>query len=505
MNDGISRSGSRAVIAARTGTNPAIVKASLAAVSRSIFDRALRAWRRGLVIMLVGAALSFGATRVIKPTYRSETVLLYRESIRTAGDEDKDSGTTRAIGGKLREMLLARTKLEGIMSQFELYAKERAKDPVQAVDRFRNAITFRINENTFSLAYDAEERDLAQQVTVRLAEGLVEESGRLRRERAQATKEFLEAQKRRNDEELKVFEQRYAKFLSVHPEFVAVAIDPRGTGLLQARRSSLETKPGKLDAHSGARDAVETKKAGLRARLAAGNGPQPKTEELKNAETSLAEAESELKEAQRRFTENHPDVAAARTKVAQARGARDRARQNQPQPLSDNERAQLAAELNRLDRLSAIAAGPVKVRDGGVAGPESTALIQEGDLIVRTETEWAGVNRDVQEARERNKLLDDKLFRATIALNVETGTGAAQLIVVDPAYLPVQPTRNSRTRIVGVGGALSLVLALGLMLLAARADDRLYSASDVEALSVGSLTVTIARRPGKLSPKRSTG
>jgi uncharacterized protein involved in exopolysaccharide biosynthesis len=447
----------------------------------------------GLTLLVVGGVLSYVATFIVKPVFRSETVLLYRESIRAqdSSSEERDPGT-RVVGGKLREMLLARSKLEPIMDQFDLYPRIRNSDKVLAVETFRKAIDFKINENTFSLTFDAEDRALAQKVTERLAEGLIEESSKLRRERAEATKAFLEATKKRNDEELKVFENRYAKFLQIHPEFVAIALNPN------AVQPAATKKPNatRNDLHVGARDAVEQKKAALRARIA-GGGALLKTEELKNAEAAVSEAEAELKEVSRKFTENHPDVAAARSRLALARGARDRAKVLQPLPLSEADRAQLQQELNRLERLSTITG------KHGADSRDDTALLQEGDAIVKAESEWASLNRDVQEARERNKLLDDRLFKATIALNVEIGNAAAQLIVVDPAYLPVAPRKNGKTITVGTGLALSAAFVLLVLLVMSRRDDRLYAVSEVEALKVGIVTVLIPRNaPGRAAARR---
>ena len=445
---------------------------------KSLLARARQAWLRGVITFVVGVILSFAATKVIKPIYRSETVLLYREQIRTSETDEREV-SMRVLGAKLKEMLLARSKLDGIMDQFKLYPKERAKDPVEAVQTFRGAISFHVNENTFSLAYDADSAELAKNVTGRLAEGLVEESSRLRLERAQATKEFLEAQKKRNDEALKVFEKRHAQFVAAHPEFQF--LDPtRGQGGIPLVPGSGGGSGSEPVAHS---TAVERQAARIRERLASG-GVNRKTEELRSAEEALASAEHELKEVQRRFTENHPDVVAARAKVATARVARDHARANQPAPLTESERSALLAQLRQIEGLPAGAKVP--------AAPQN-------DLIVKKETEWASITRDLHEARERNKQLEDKLFKATIALNVETGSGAAQLVVVDPPYLPVAPIRNSAKRVVAAGIGISIVLAIALMLLAGRSDDRLYGEADVEALGVGPLTVTISCAPGSLN------
>ena len=442
----------------------------------SALRRIKRAWLRGVITFVVGVGLAFVAPKLVHPIYKSETVLLYRESIRMNNDEEKDPGT-RIIGAKLKEMLLARTKLEAIIEQFGLYPKERAKDPLDAIALFRAAIHFGINEGTFSFSYEAEDAQVAQKVTTRLAEGLIDESSALRKERANATKLFLEATKARNEEELKVYEQRYAKFLQMHPEFVALAVNPSAmTPVRQVR-----DKSGKVDVHLGARDAIEQKKAGLRARLA-GGGTVGKTDELRQAEKHLADAEAEYKDVQRRFTDNHPDVVAARTKAQLARGARDRAALLQPTVLSDAERNHLQAELNRLDRLSV-----VSTKGAG----SDAALLQEGDSIIRAETDWATLNRDVQEARERNKILDDRLFKAQIALNVENSSNSAQLLVVDPAYLPIQPTKTSKGRVIGAGIGIAFVVALLGVLIASRLDDRVDSLSDVEMLKLGTMTVAI--------------
>jgi len=67
------------------------------------------------------------------------------------------------------------------------------------------------------------------------------------------------------------------------------------------------------------------------------------------------------------------------------------------------------------------------------------------------------------------------------ANSVSTG-GNAQMLIIDPAYLPTHSSRQSRSVIVSTGCGLSFLLGLLLMIVFALFDDRIYDRIDVQRL-----------------------
>jgi uncharacterized protein involved in exopolysaccharide biosynthesis len=176
-----------------------------------LVSRVRRAVRfRWLAIALVslGTLVSVGAALVLPRLYLSETVILYREAIGAKALIGSDIGgeASRKFGLRMKEMANSRTRLKRIIEEFHLYPNVVARTGyMDAVDEMRKHITFNQarESDTFTLGFQGEDPDLVQKVLTRLAEDLVEEATRSRAEQAGVTKEFLDAEKRRSDDELK--------------------------------------------------------------------------------------------------------------------------------------------------------------------------------------------------------------------------------------------------------------------------------------------------------------
>jgi uncharacterized protein involved in exopolysaccharide biosynthesis len=495
----------------------------------SLASRVRRFWLLGLITaVLCGVGSVTLLPKVVKPVYRSEAVLLYREGIQAALNRPGDPvESTRKLGPRLKDMLLARTRLQKVVEELNLYPGiVESEGTLEAVEELRKHIDFKAKEgDTFHIQYDGEDPATAYAVVSRLADGLVDENAQLRSEQAGATKQFLEAEKKRNDEELQVREQALAKFLSTHPEFADEA-GGRGGPTTGASVRAQEKK--ELLAKQGAVPGVvshvpqnpllvlERQAARLRERLRNPGAPapapvarpaapvDPKLTQAKNeAENQLGAAQKELSDKLARFTEQHPDVAAARGKLATAQArvqqaeaaiadAQRQQQQPEPEPTYDNpeaEKAALEAQLSKVEKeMGWLRAVQKSATPGQPApsGPDAAA-----SAIVAMETDWSRLNRDVIESRERGQSLQDKLFRASMAASMETSGGSAQMKVVDPAYRPTRPFSFGKMRVMAAGLGISILLGLVAALLRALFDDRIYHRTDVQRLGLSKLVVFV--------------
>src|SRR5580704_1229106 len=103
-------------------------------------------WKRSLAVFIVGALLAVPYVFTRPRSYRSDTVILYQETIRSSdvtGGEGSSEGARR-VGGRLRELLLSRASLEPIISDLNLYPDRITRgEPIEAVDEMRKNIVFR--------------------------------------------------------------------------------------------------------------------------------------------------------------------------------------------------------------------------------------------------------------------------------------------------------------------------------------------------------------------------
>lgn len=477
-----------------------------------ILDLVRRAARYGwlvIAITAVGGGLSVLLALSRPHQYESETVLFYRELISQSvlqGREVVQSSNT--LSARFKEMLLARSNLIEVVKKFNLFP-EVVKDEgeVAAADLLRTRVSFRDKgAGTFRISYKGDSPDEAQKVTQFLGERLRQTDNELRREQAQVTKNFLEQEKKDADDELKERERTMAEFLAKHPEFAQET--PGGSASGAGIRAAQQKKSSSASAADSGLSALERQRRRIQARLANPDAPIPvappprataEPAEIKAARRDVDEAQRELQEKLAQFTDKHPDVVAARNRLASAQQALRRLEAGLPAvseeaaaPPLPVDRAALQRELTKVER--EIAA--YRSRQGSSAG---AAKSQVADDVVNLETEWARVERVVEEARERVSSLESRVFTADITASSEFAE-AAQLSVIDDAYLPHQPAGKPRKMLVIAGGLLFAGLGIALALGLALVDDRIYRRYDLQRIGVAPVLVVVPgdrRRKGR--------
>jgi uncharacterized protein involved in exopolysaccharide biosynthesis len=462
-----------------------------------VLRRATRYMWLVVVVTVVGGGLAvlFALSRPYQ--YESETVLLYRENISQSVLQGREVvQSANVLSSRYKEMLLARSNLIEVVRQFKLFPDTVADEgEVSASDEIRTRVSFRDKgAGTFRIAYKGDTPEEAQKVTKFLADRLKQEDNKLRREQADQTKVFLVGQRDAARTELSSNQRKLAQFLIKHPEFAA-----EGTGGAQAGAGSAVRAAVKERASGGGGDpklsALERQRRRIVARLANPDAPvpvpreaAPEPGELREARRDLEQANRSLQEKVTQFTEKHPDVVAARAQVQEAQQRLRRVEAGLPAvgepeiPAGPVDRAALQRELDKVDR--EIAAYKAK---GTTPTPSKS---QVADDVVSLETDFAALTRDVEEAGERVSTLENRVFNADITASSEIAE-AAQLAVIDEAYVPPKPAGKPRKLLAIAGTAafagLGLALALGLALI----DDRIYRRHDLDRLGLAPVLIVV--------------
>lgn len=460
----------------------------------TIIKRALFNWQWSAVIVAVGLIAGVAVAVIKKPSYRSETIVIYRQGVKM---NEEGAAQSLSLGVRLQEMLQARSRLEGLLDELALYQDVKKKDgEVEAVEAFRADITFKARStDTFSISYKGKDPELVQKVTERLARSLIEENQRLRVEQAKTQREFLEAQKSQSEVALKDKERELARFLADHPEFALDANAQAQQGA-SIRAAAQANKAGSKD---NALDALERQAARSRAALEGGTPPpsapgappiDPALESaLSQAQSELASARAELADKKSKYTDQHPDVIAASGKVSEAqahvKAAQDKVREAQMAKGGsdttlydpDTQKDKLKDQLKRLDAEIAERRKAADDKTKGKSAP--SAVNDEANRVVALETEWARLSRDLSESRDRMNELERNYFRAQIEASSSLGGYSDQVVVLDPAYVPSRPNPPGKTLIVIIAFGLSFVLAMIISVLRALLDNRIYEESDL--------------------------
>lgn len=463
--------------------------------------RSFMFWKRSTLVFLVVALAAIPGVFLKGRIYRSETVVLYQENIKAEALTGGETDTARRVGARLREMLLSRASLEPIVRDIPRYnALADRRGMVDAVDELRGHIGFKAREgDAFEISYDAPVPDEAKDVTERLGLRIVEEAASQRNEQSKATKEYLEAQSKQNKQKLDDANGALSSFLAKNPEFIRLTL-PGAVGgvpgLPTAGVGAIPTAPPGTKDPVGFQMEAEIRR--LEKQLKAGRAdvtvapPPPvheESEEVKAARKDLADKRAQ-------FTDQHPDVLAAKRRLQTALDAD--AKRAPPAPpahtgaakMSDAERADLEQRIATLRRSLAdrhkasTALTPVPPPSASAGATASAPVPAPSAASVVLEVEFRRLQRESEYLKDAQKQLDDKLFKAGLTAGASTNVGNIQVKILDPAYLPVHPISKPRSTMLMMYLAAASILAVLLALVSARLDDRIYQKVDLEILDI---------------------
>ena len=451
--------------------------------------RAARLWMAPVGALVIGAIVSAAFFFLKKPTYRSETVMLYSEGIRQSeGDDSRDA--PRNVSTRLKEILTSRSELAGVVNEFKLYpAVVKEHGLGDAVDELRHHLEFKApGGDTFSIAFEGSTPEEAKVVTSRLAEVVIEQDASLRSKQALVTRDFLELEKMGTESHLRDAEQALAGFMAAHPRF-ALDATPLATGAaIRATMGGAQAAPVTPNMpfmpRQRAPQAATAPSQGRGGDATPGASHEAAQEQLKAA-AALDAAQARLADLSSRFTPQYPDVKNAQGEVDRAK-ARVAA-------------AAVAAGASGVGSRSTSTAAP-SVGEGGSAvgaAPAARASIRaalapagvpprspdDEKNLVTLETDWVKLTRAVTEARQHQDQVEAALFKAGIAANSEVGGHGVQVSVIDPAFLPERPVPPGRGTIIALIMAAAFAFGVLGSLIGAALDDRIHDSRDLMTLA----------------------
>ncbi|MDB4937774.1 MAG: Lipopolysaccharide biosynthesis chain length determinant protein [Labilithrix sp.] len=467
--------------------------------------RGLAFWKRSLAVFFVVSGIAAAIVMLAPRAYKSETVILYQETMRAGdlmGGTDSANENARRVGARLREVLLSRATLEPLITELRLYRDIVDKRGlVDGVDEMRKHVAFRAREgDTFEIAFESDTPERAQEVTRRLAGVIVQEAATRRTEQAKTLKEFLDAESERNKIDLRAKDGELAKFLALHPEFAR----PTTSDVHSAAPPTFA--PGVATLGDPMLAALEWKASRIERQLKAGSGkvepappkPRPGSTRLPDS-PELVAARRDVEDKAGRFTEKHPDVIAARARLRSAEAAQAAAQAAADQaaaaaangedttpvpPATDENREALTKQLADLKAQIAARRASAPASAAGTAKRIEPSADKQTGTAVDLEVEFRRLQREANDVRERQRQLDDKSFKASIAASSAMNDRNIQVSVLDAAYLPTHPSSLPRSTKLAVGLGIALILAFLTALISARFDDRIHDRGDLELLDV---------------------
>jgi polysaccharide chain length determinant protein (PEP-CTERM system associated) len=453
--------------------------------------------RRKWAIVLPAACITI-ATLVVAHympnRYRSETVILvvpqqvpesYVRSTITSRIEDRLQSISQQI--------LSRTRLERIIQDFNLYARERQtgimEDVVERM-RSRDIKVETLKGDAFRIAFLGDNPQTVMRVTERLASHFIDENLRDREILAQGTSQFLtvqmeEARRRLIEQEKKLEEYRVRH---------AGELPSQAEGNLQQVQNvqmQVQALVESLNRDIDRKLIVERSLADVRATDAFAIATATASGDASDAPVSvqLAVAEKTLSEMQVRLTPEHPDIIRLRRRInglkqraeaealASPLSPESAAPATTGQMLQRNRERALQLELETLDRqIANKRAEEQRLR-------KVSAVYQARiEAVPARETELAELTRDHETLQKLYADLMGKNEESKISANLERRQIGEQFKILDRARAAERPFSPDRTKINLMGAVGGLLLGLGLAAFLEYRDASFRTQDDITAV-----------------------
>ncbi len=451
-----------------------------------ILDRIRRWWWTVVAGVAVGLAGGLIFYSVLPKTYEASTLILV--SAPQIPEEYVRSPINDSMGIRLRslkEAVLSRPYLEKLIAAVhgEGLPEERVDSLMRRIRRNLQARVTDVNERRgtgmFELIYEDEDPELAAQLANELAQLFIAENVRLRQGQAETLVLTLQDLVSEVRGELQIKERQISSFKARHLHALP---DHRQANLqlLATRRADLEAAERSI---SSAQDRLNLLRAQKRENevLAV-----PDRESATGGLTSrIAAARQQLETLRERYTDQHPEVLAAESRLNRL--------------LGEAERAGLSVEgggAGGPEGSSDTGLTPFQVRERAIqneiAHMQAKADRIRGEIdryqnrVERTpavEQELAELTKGYSTLEKRHADLQGKLEEAKGSLRVEQAHKGQQFEIMQLAEAPSRPASPNKQAILTGAVCIGLAVFVGPLVIRALLRPVIASRSTVESLS----------------------
>ena len=370
-----------------------------------------------------------------------------------------------------------------------------------AVDELRGNIDVKVPEpvaptgeprrlDLFVVSYSDSEPARAQRVANRLARVFVEESSKLRTERAEDTTAFITMQVAASQARISELESRLRKakeaYMGQLPEQTQANLQTVA-GLRQQMVSDTTQMRGERDRLT----MIERQIDAIDKNTVDEPGPA-RSDAATSPEVRVAMLERDLATARSMYTEKHPEVQRLQEELA---SAKKDALAVQQQPVADR-MARLQRNPAYLQLVGDREVARGRIRDLERDSAEMQAAIARYQARVEAapmvEQQLATIQRDYDLEKQQYNELSSKQRAATMAATVERNRGGERFEVLDAATFPTAPVKPIPMRVM-LGSILAgIILGAGLTLLREYADGSVHDErelrDELELPILGSIT-----------------
>lgn len=371
--------------------------------------------------------------------------------------------------------MISRPRLLNIIDQFKLYPElQGVRGREEALQRLHSAISIDSEESrttgqklsqTFRLSFTHQDPKVAYEVTKAISNLFIDESILSTKGETEGTVEFLDAQLRSARQKLETMEQQVQGFVRQNfgklPEHLEAAV-----ARLESAQSQLATNSQLITAKTQKLEFLR-QELKLESRTAPVFSDGSSGSSSGDPADSLAQLESALVVLRSKYSDQHPDVIAAKARIQALRS-----RLGAGGGKGDDKAPKVATTTRNTSEARSVR------REIADIESELTSLNQENTHLKKSieeleedikempikEQELIKIRRDYDNTKANYERLSAAREEAVLQRDLVTSQKGTQFRIVDPPATPMMPAGPPRMIISGVGIALGLVVLLGLPL-----------------------------------------
>ncbi len=428
-------------------------------------------------IILLGGALSVFAAFLRAPIFEASAQIVIEAQ--QVSDELARSTVNTSAGERLQRIqqrLMTRERLLAVIERHGIYADDTKTTPNEKIDQLRDATRIESiqatppgvpapNPGIVSIRITLTLGDPVQAAAVAnyFAETVLAQNQEERADRARETLEFVTAEEARLSEAITALEAEIREYKTANEQALPTSLEFRYQELAQVRETAREIEREILDLEEERRrlaTALEGRRP-LGGGAARDGDPGPRSPE----ETELRRLQTELARQRILLSPNHPQI-----------------RQLEAQIISMTALvSQLSSASNVLSSLDVSTEGQRQVVREQIADLDEQIALQRTQLaefqarqasLEASIAQTPGVEIALNALDRRYTDLQTQLSEATrkraeaeTGQMLESNQQSERFEVAEAAIVPEAPISPDRKKIVALGGALSVALAVGLVVL----------------------------------------
>jgi polysaccharide chain length determinant protein (PEP-CTERM system associated) len=435
----------------------------------------------GLVIATVIAYskedkyISSASIRVVPQQVSPEVV----KSLTTQDMADRINGMAQSI--------LSRATLTSIINNFGLYKSELKKEPMEdVIDKMRGSIPIRPTEGiaasgrvmpAMQISFVYPDKYLAQKVCADLVTRFIDASSQGMNESTQAVHSFIQDELKQAKSQLDELDQKLTDFRTKNagrlPEEMQMNLQQMNA--LEGRLGAINEA---LNRNTEQRMMLESQLNMAKDRMTAVKSPSVMAHNDKINELSrqIENLDLSILSMKDRYTEDYPDLQAARDRLAFLQKQLDAAKKEKvasdssaydpvtATPERMNAQDQLTSLNTQMKALNMEAAQ--YRRDMAATNAAIRQFQSRLQGIPAGEKEYSDLLRDRDMARAKYLELAANRARSVMAMNLEQRRQGETLELIDPASLPSEPFAPKRTTYLPMGAMIGM--AIGVVIVAVR-------------------------------------